>query len=157
MLPAAGFGMQAAVCAAPAVTGSGCAAGVCVPKGPVGYGPTACVFSAGDVACPGAPYVNKTVVYGGIDDQRGCSACACGAPAGATCKTGIQVYLGGVPGCMGFSQTFPADGSCNTVSGQFAGFTGVQEGAPMGGACAPSGGQPSGQATGAQPTTVCCA
>ena len=155
LLPA-GFMTQAAVCAAPAMTGKGCNAGACVPRVPMGYGPKACVYAPGDPACPGAPYLNKTLVYTGIDDQRSCSSCACGVVAGETCSATLLVFSGFGQGCSGALQTLPANGQCHPVQGPSTGLIVKQSGPPMGGSCATSGGKPAGMATGAKPITVCC-
>jgi hypothetical protein len=42
---------------------------------------------AGDAACPaGNWYVHRHVFYSGLDDERGCTSCTCGAPEGGICS-----------------------------------------------------------------------
>jgi hypothetical protein len=156
-LPPAGFKTQAALCDTPAAVGGGCSAGACVPKAPAGYGPSVCIYTQGDTPCPGAPYVNRTVVYGSIDDARGCDLCSCAPPLGGVCQGGYTVFGGVFPGCAQSFGGFPADGQCYFApTSQNVALVLQNIGAPTGGTCAPSGGQPIGQAMGGSPMTVCC-
>jgi hypothetical protein len=158
-LPPPASATLAAVCAAPAAQGAGCAAGACVPGPPSGYSNTVCVYSDGDLPCP-APYVQKTLIWSGVDDTRGCSACACDAPAGATCDNQVLVFGSALPSgatCSGGPLTFPSSAGCVHASNAFTTGVVLQPGAPpVGGSCAPSGGLPTGAVAGAKPTTVCC-
>jgi hypothetical protein len=130
----------------------------CVP----GAAPPAfhtCIFQSGDNVCP-APYSDKYVVYAGFDDQRGCAACSCDAPAGSSCTGILGVYEDGAclvgvplvsaissygPSCFDLSPPGPALGS-KTVTGL----------AYQAGACAPGGGEPTGAVEPSGPGTFCC-
>jgi hypothetical protein len=139
------------LCGAPLVTG-GCAAGAsCAPPLPPSF--AMCVYAAGDVACPASDYVNKQVLYGGVDDTRGCSTCTCGAATGGSCKQTFDVW--GNTTCSGApAATF--SGSCAPVANVTRfGFTPAYQGGatcpPMvstTGGCAPKA---------ATAVTVCCA
>ncbi|WP_437976987.1 hypothetical protein WMF11_07710 [Sorangium sp. So ce295] len=116
-----------------------------------------CIFHEGDVTCE-APYLDRHVFYGGADDTRGCSECACGEPEGASCTIMASVY---------------SDGACaeqvaSILVSSMAPFCGVTPpGVALGsksaevvavdpGGCAPSGGEPIGELLPAEPSTFCC-
>lgn len=70
------WSMNVAACAVEAPAIGGCSAGsVCVPN--TAGGERACVYKAGDVACPGAPYNEKFVYHSAFTDTRDCAACQC--------------------------------------------------------------------------------
>jgi hypothetical protein len=151
------FTTQVGLCA-PETTGGGCTAGVCVPMAPSGYGAGVCIYQDGDVACPTGPYPTKTLLYTGFDDTRSCSSCACGAPSGGTCPATLNTYIYDpqYSACALTGPSYPADGTCISESNEFSGIVLLQAGGPSGGACAASGGSPTGTATAAMPVTVCC-
>jgi hypothetical protein len=161
MLPA--FGTQAALCAPLANGGAtGCSAGTCLPTPPSGYGASACVYRAGDVACPTtSSFTLKTLIYESVSDTRGCTTCACGAPTGATCTGIVDIYSYNVFGLCNTAlfASVAADGACHVLASSpslpfdFAVRTALPA---SGGACAESGGAPNGTATPIQPVTVCC-
>jgi hypothetical protein len=138
--------------------GGGCTGTeVCQPKPAAPFESGICIHHDGDVACPvGTPFTARHVFYTGVDDTRGCSACACGAPAGATCSATISVYASG-SSCTGTPAATFAAGTCTNLAGnpqitvRKATIT-----APTGGACPASGGAATGSATGTGATTYCC-
>jgi hypothetical protein len=143
-MPTAGFG-----CSDPGQT--------CVP---VAVPPefSLCIYHEGDVACPSS-YADKHVVYAGVDDQRTCSACACGAPGGGACTAALSVFKDGV--C---SVPLLSDPISSLKS---ACFDLVPAGLPLGsktvtalayqaGNCMPSGGEPQGALLAAESSTFCC-
>jgi hypothetical protein len=111
-----------------------------------------CIYQVGDVACPSTGYTQKSLVYTGFTDDRGCSACGCDP----TACTGGNVTVspnatcgGGVPNAVpvacrfdGIPPTFPYSAQITT--------------APTAGTCNPTGGQPGGAAVPTGATTVCC-
>ena len=117
------------------------------------FGTSSCVMQPGAAtACPAGYATGPQVFYAGMADQRGCSACTCGAPAGAECTIGAPA----ISNCIG--------GSLNAPNACVA-FTGPEpvELAPTAnmtlaaaGACTPSGGGPSGVASGTGATSFCC-
>jgi hypothetical protein len=60
-------------------------------------------------------------------------------------------------GCTSTNTSVPADGACHNLPTQtIASVMLKTSGLAMGGSCSPSGGQPVGDVTGANPFTVCC-
>jgi hypothetical protein len=137
-----------AVTACDAATTDGCGAGsACAPAG------RTCVEQIGNVVgCP-APYTDRELVFEDADDQRGCTACDCEAPV--TC-TGQYVYWSGLTTC-GVNGTPATTGVCITPNNAFnvvVDYAGA--GATQAGACAPSGGAPTGMFEPTHPHTLCC-
>ncbi len=144
-MPTSGFG-----CSDPGQT--------CVPSAvPPEF--SLCIYHEGDVACPNS-YSDKHVVYAGVDDQRTCSPCACGAPIGSACTAALSVFKDGA--C-----SVPLLGSAPISSSDSACFDLVPAGLPLGsktitalsyqaGTCLPSGGDPSGTVEPAGAATFCC-
>ena len=117
-----------------------------------------CIYHDADVECPDA-YPDRHLVYAGYDDQRDCTACACGAPAGGACSGTLSVFKDGA--C---TMLVPALGSIPLSS---TGLTWVPAGVPLGGktvsalsytagTCTPSGGDPLGSVRPVSPSTFCC-
>jgi hypothetical protein len=152
------FGKQAGFCGAEASALPGCTTGTCLPSPPAGYGAALCIYETGDQLCPAPTYTQKTVVYTGFKDTRGCSPCDCAVPVGETCGAQFVYYNEGV-GCGGPEQGGPANGSCAefpTFPGLPASFRVLPTTPANGGTCAASGGTPAGTVAGAMPVTVCC-
>ncbi|WP_437971843.1 hypothetical protein WMF04_22230 [Sorangium sp. So ce260] len=116
-----------------------------------------CIFHEGDVTCE-SPYLDRHVFYEGVEDSRGCSACGCGEPEGASCTIMASVY---------------SDGACaetlvSAVVSSTTPFCGVPPpGVALGsksaevvavdpGSCTPSGGEPTGELMPVEPSTFCC-
>ncbi|WP_437659246.1 hypothetical protein [Sorangium sp. So ce1182] len=116
-----------------------------------------CIFHEGDVTCTD-PYLDRHVFYGGADDTRSCSECACGEPEGASCTIMASVYSDGA--CAKtlvsavVSSTTPFCGV--TPPGVGLGSKSAAVVAVDPGACAPSGGEPVGELLPAAPSTFCC-
>jgi hypothetical protein len=153
-LPPVAWTEHARICEG-AVFGLGCEdSDPCVPAptGPFQL----CVTQAGNQACP-TGYGDKTLLYGGFTDTRGCSSCSCGSAQNAQCNSATEIW--NVPNCAGGPDaTVPNDGvACLhehllvVSSGSFM-FTA----AGNAGACPTAGGAPNGTATETDPTTVCC-
>ena len=84
VLPGMQPGASATTCAPDVTAAAGCTGGgVCLPKA---TSASVCVQMDGDVPCPGAPFINRTVVgaTAAVDDQRICAACTCSSSA-ASC------------------------------------------------------------------------
>lgn len=148
-LPPVTWGERGRVCAG-GDFGAGCGADVCAPVGP---GPASCIAREGDELCPDE-YSEKTLLYQGHTDARGCSDCSC-APE-VTCTGELQVYLD-QSSCLGaFDFDEVADGLCTTVSRGDAivsiEYNTIMTPSP----CSAGGGQPTGTVTPAEPITVCC-
>ncbi|MCA9598907.1 MAG: hypothetical protein KC776_36600, partial [Myxococcales bacterium] len=112
---------------------------------------TLCIATNGDQDCPGAPYVNKTLVFTTINDTRGCQkgSCSCGTPSCAG-----QVNLYGANSCSGGGSTVGVPSSCAAVQGLTGASTAeytqtvscTKSGAPM----------LTGELGPTDPKTVCC-
>lgn len=120
---------------------------------------TMCIAKDGEVACPSSgPFTEAHVYYTGISDTRGCAqSCTCGTPDGGVCsytQPSTQLYddpfCGGNIGDLSGNQCHEVSG----VAGVVIHVTSAGVGFP--GHCAPSGGGPSGNATGTGATTFCC-
>jgi hypothetical protein len=153
----AAFTEYAQGCAGGTASGT-CASGLCVPTTS-----SRCVWQAGQPTCPNG-YPHATVIFDGIIDGRGCTACTCSVAGTGTCQPTVQLYgasdcSGGVIGSTTLSGVGP---NCQNDPSCFAGamISGAMisvGGAPGAATCgAPSGGAPTGQASGSNPTTVCC-
>jgi hypothetical protein len=131
--------------------GGVCEAGSsCIEAPSSAFAKKACVAQSGDVACPGAPYTNKTVVMQGDDDTRDCSACACNA-SGGSCSATMSGYLQSA--CGGSPSTL-AVGSCTGGGSGFVSVNANIQTTPA--TCSSSGGASIGTATAKNPVTVCC-
>lgn len=134
---------------------------VCSPWSSPPEGFRLCVAHPGDVDCPGVGgYVDRHVAYEGIDDTRGCTPCACGAPAGSGCSALISVFEDGAcsaPDLVVAATVTAAGSSCFDVPlGSTLGSKSASVVAYTPGACEPSGGEPMGSAEPALPVTFCC-
>jgi len=156
----AGWTNAALACRGMPTEGFGCSdpGQTCVPAAvPPEF--SLCIHHEGDVACPSS-YSDKHVVYAGVDDQRTCSACACGAPVGGTCTAALSVFKDGVCSVPLFG-TFPISSlksSCVDLvpAGLPLGSKTVTALAYQAGNCMPSGGEPSGTVEAAFASTFCC-
>ena len=130
----------------------GCAAGSqCVKMPSSSFDAKPCIAQAGDVACPGAPYTNKTTVMTTIADDRSCSACTCGASGGA-CSATITAYPSG--GCTGTPITAQVNVCTAEAANAMSLYVNSISTTPA--ACTPSSSTPTGSATAGTPVTVCC-
>lgn len=134
--------------------------GVCAPSPPAGF--QQCIFHEGDVACPANPetaYSIKQGVFGGLNDTRACTPCACGASEGSQCSGTISIFLDAV--CAVPLLTHPV------VSDTMAACLDLPPGSALGsksmgpttytlGTCPASGGQAVGSAAPTGPVTFCC-
>ncbi|HRI69262.1 MAG TPA: hypothetical protein PK156_33760 [Polyangium sp.] len=139
--------------------GGGCGAGkVCQPKPTLPYLPGLCIYKTGDVACPAMDFTDKHVFYDSVDDTRGCTGCACGAPSGSNCTAKLDVYGDSFSSVCNTLVTSLNTGSCMNLMNnpQLGAVKATITQPPNGGTCAASGGQPTGTVTPAGPTTFCC-
>ncbi|HEY1694927.1 MAG TPA: hypothetical protein VGG39_22310 [Polyangiaceae bacterium] len=117
-----------------------------------------CVYRAGDLACPTGTYQTKHTVYGGVSDTRSCSPCACGAASGATCSGGTVDYSPTSTTCAS-AGSLAVPTSCHDLGPLATAQYGIELGTQptlSNSVCTPSGGNPTGAATGTNATTVCC-
>src|SRR6267142_772354 len=72
---AAAWSTHVKVCESSGFLQGGCGSGnVCAAKPQAPFVGSTCVYSAGDVACPGG-FPNKHTSYGTFNDTRGCTTC----------------------------------------------------------------------------------
>jgi hypothetical protein len=117
-----------------------------------------CIVRDGDRACPEG-WSDKHVFFDHVDDSRTCSPCACSAPSGSACAGSISVFKDSdcsvpLPLTLSLDATGP---SCHTVPPGSA--LGSKAAGPLTytpGTCQPSGGEPIGSTTPAEPSTFCC-
>ncbi|MEP7123215.1 MAG: hypothetical protein ABJE95_19965 [Byssovorax sp.] len=131
---------------------------VCTPAVEPGF--AQCLVHVGDKECPGA-YSVRHVFYDGFVDTRACTACACSAPIGGACSAVVSVFKDDAcsPSALVVAGTIDATGPvCLDVapSGQALGSKLATAPVYAPGACQVSGGEPTGQALPAEPSTYCC-
>jgi hypothetical protein len=147
---------RAHLCAAttPPTTAACTMGNVCAPATDDGFEPTTrcVVHEKGASPCPPG-YPSSRTYYESAADDRGCTACTCGAASDGPCGNAtVSLYArtdcsaGGVPimaspACLPLEEATAAGPSAN---------------APPSSACAPSGGQPTGMVSPTSLLTVCC-
>lgn len=147
-------------CSEPFPQAEGCASGnLCVPIPSAPFQQHLCISQSGTPACP-APYVNATTFYGGANDMRGCSGCAC-TPNTITCTGTLSVYSDSACSNQVFSTSFPGTDTCTPVNANssnsywYSSLSNVSfQGAIS--PCTAAGGQPTGTIAPTMPLTVCC-
>jgi hypothetical protein len=155
--PAAAWSTRAQACPI-SVPGSCSGGGLCVPGQPASS--SVCVMKPGtETLCPPGYPSGPQVFYTGVDDTRGCSACTCGSPSGATCAIGspaIDAFV--TPPCTATPNlTLTAPSPCTALGGALFMELVSQPMVSGQGTCAVSGGgMPSGAATPTGATSFCC-
>jgi hypothetical protein len=155
------FAAGAVACGAEADAGT-CGHGRrCVAEPAVPFDGAVCIWRPGEVSCPeGSPFSEANLYYGGLDDDRSCSACACDPPVGACTNPALTLAYWLFE--LVDAETIPADAACHSVmlfdapggiinaaiydAGEPVATCEVGEGAGVG----------HGGVHGADPVTVCC-
>ncbi len=145
----------AAICS-PASFGAGCGTGTCAPPAAAPLSSGLCVYQSGDVPCPGAPYTDKTVLFGGAQDERSC-ACSCITPP---CGGTINLYedttcTGAVLGSRNVPQNGCLTSGLDTNDGTLGGVY-LPSPDPLQTQCQGTPPIPTGQVNALNPTTICC-
>jgi hypothetical protein len=163
-LPPYTWNPNAVTCTEDSSSASSCGAGhVCAATPPAGAaGP--CVVAAGDVACPGAPYTERTVLHRQFVDARGCAfSCSCtNATASCSCTGTGGCGIALKESCSGSTfGTIPVINACQGVTGpagaeswgsMLYGYT-----ATATSECTPAGsGAATGNVSATEPQTICC-
>ena len=136
---------------------SGCEAGqLCAPRPDDPFHARFCVVQEGDVACPeDGAYVERTVLYRDITDERGCQPCSCALPSGSC--TGTSAVLSTALNCSAVAAGVPPEGCVGGVGvGTFRSAVYVEGSVPDDAACDPAVVVPTGDASGTEPITFCC-
>jgi hypothetical protein len=141
-------------------TGSeACGAGTCVPAPISPFAQGICIWRDGERDCPSEDYPARSVVYGSLDDQRGCSPCTCDDPTGAECEAFIELHYN--ESCQNLIGIIEDPGvSCFDMSNNGASYA-PRAGKLIvsdvtGGSCDPGGGDPVGEAVPSDALTICC-
>lgn len=134
-----------------------CASGeLCMPSPGGDFAPQWCVWQDGEHECPAdSVYTAQTVLYRDTVDGRGCEACMCDLPEGPCTGTGATLAV--ETNCMGSAAGTLSPNACVAAigAGPPAEAVSVNMGLPLG-ACVPSEPAPTGEATPADPVTLCC-
>jgi hypothetical protein len=138
----------------------------CLPDDPIVPGFKACIYFDGETDCPNNDpsnvFTEQHVFYQGVEDERQCSTCTCGAPTGSACTAMLSIYKGADLTCAGqalaqntISSTGP---TCIDIQlpGQSLGSKSAGLTTYLPGTCPPMGGDPSGTASPTHPATLCC-
>lgn len=138
----------------------------CLAREPIAPGFKACIFREGERNCPvedvGHVFTERHVFYEGVQDDRQCSVCTCGAPTGSVCKAQVSIYDGNDVTCGGPALDQKSISSQAAVcldmalAGQSLGAKSAGAVAYLPGTCSPGGGVVSGAAMPTIPMTVCC-
>lgn len=138
---------------------------ICVTESLAPPGFAVCIYRNGEHDCPDDPgnvFTERHVFYQGVQDDRQCSTCTCGAPTGSLCTAQLAVYDGGNLTCLGpplasipLSSAKPACLDI-TIPGQSLGSKSVGEVLYHPGMCPAIGANPSGNAMATEPSTLCC-
>jgi hypothetical protein len=124
-----------------------------------------CIFQNGENPCPTNPdniFTEQHVFYQGVQDNRQCSACTCGAPTGSACTAAISIYKGNDLTCSGPALVaIPVSSQSPTcldiqLPGQALGSKSAGPTTYLPGTCPPGGGEVSGIAIPTNPATLCC-
>jgi hypothetical protein len=139
----------------------------CLPADPIVPGFKACIFFNDEIDCPndepGNLFTEQHVFYQGVQDDRQCSACTCGAPTGGACTATLSIYKGADLTCSGPTVakeiTISSEGpTCLDIQlpGQALGSKSAGSTTYLPGMCPPEGGVSSGAAIPTHPATLCC-
>ena len=138
---------------------------LCLPNNPIPPGFELCIFQNGENDCPTEPgnvFTEQHVFYKGVEDDRQCSACTCGAPTGSACTATISINKGNDLTCSGptfaqipISSVGPV---CVDIAlpGQALGSKSAGPTTDLPGTCPAMGGDASGIAVKTKPATLCC-
>jgi hypothetical protein len=138
---------------------------ICLPPDPPPPGFALCIFSDRERACPtfqGNLFTERHVFYQGVQDNRECSACTCGAPTGSACTAAISIYKGNDLTCSGPALvSIPVSSLKETcidiqLPGQALGSKSAGPTTYLPGTCPAMGGDGSGIAIPTEPATLCC-
>ena len=152
------WGMVARACPLSGGTPGGCSTGAtCEPPQPAST--SVCVMQTGAAtSCPSSYPSGPQIFYTGVMDGRGCAACTCSAPAGASCtiaSPAVDTYT--QPGCTTPDLMLSAPSSCTAVTEDIALELVASPMLSGTAACAVSGGgTPTGMALPTGATSFCC-
>jgi hypothetical protein len=138
---------------------------ICLPDDPPPPGFRVCIFHEDEMDCPTEPgnvFTEQHFFYKGVQDDRQCSACTCGAPTGSACTATISIYKGNDLTCSGPALVSIPVSSVEPVCfdialpGQALGSKSAGPTTYLPGMCPAMGADPSGSAVKIKPATFCC-
>ncbi len=135
----------------------------CVPAAELStpYGSERCVYQYGvppTDGCPAAYPRGPSILYSDIEDTRQCTGCTCGSPTGGTCTGTIAIHERAR--CDGTPQTYTLGLGCQLLSLPTSTATTISADFVVSepGICSvQSQGELTGNVSGTQPLTLCCA
>lgn len=149
------WGQLARACSVASAPGSAdCSAGqVCVPTPSAPFSTNICVMQAGvATACPVGYATGPQVFYSGVDDERACTPCECGAPTGGQCT----IVSPAITNCLS-GPSLDAPNACTAFTGGEPVKLANTPVLSNPGTCAvASGGVSTGTATPTGATSFCC-
>jgi hypothetical protein len=148
-VPAAPRSTRGVACGAPSRSG-GCSGGeICAPRPGAPFREARCIWKQEDQSCP-ASYPEQHHLETVMDD-RGCTPCACGAPALPSCAATTKLFSDIACGVK--IATLPNDNACVTSLPDSAMVSLSQSGSAE---CPPMGGAPTGAVAPITQATICC-
>lgn len=72
--------------------GAGCGIGSCVARPKAPFAQRFCIYQRGDLSCPAGSYSDRSVYFGGVNDTRTCTECACTPPSGTSCTGTLKLF-----------------------------------------------------------------
>lgn len=153
-VPEPTWGTSARVCGG-AFLPEGCDDEVCAPTPPRGFESEVCIAREGVSGCPGDFPVQRTFATD-VEDSRGCTACECGVPSGVV-QCSASVRLSDTADCSNavISDVLVDAPVCQPALATMQ-YGRVESMDVLSGGCAPSGGEPVGEAVPTGEMTVCC-
>jgi hypothetical protein len=133
-----------------------------MPDGPLPAGFHLCIFQNGENECPTEPgniFTEQHFFYKGVEDNRQCSACTCGAPTGSACKAKVSIYEDATCSALIDQKTISSvEPVCLDIAlpGQALRSKSAGPTTYLPGTCPPGGGDGSGIAIPTKPATLCC-
>lgn len=149
IIPALVRSTRGIVCGATRRSG-GCEAGnICAPLPAAPFHEAHCISKKGATSCPSSyPDQHRLET---VSDDRGCSPCACSAPASAPCAATTTLFDDAACGVQ--IASLPNDDTCVTSMPASA-MVAISGGGTA--TCTPKGGTPSGAVTPTTQETICC-
>ncbi|MEO5729007.1 MAG: hypothetical protein ABI134_17630 [Byssovorax sp.] len=148
-LPAAPRLTKGVACTAPSRSGGCSDEEICTPRPAAPFREARCIWRQGDQSCP-ASYPEHHRLETVMDD-RGCTPCACGAPAPPSCAAMTKLFSDTTCGTK--IANLPNDNSCVTSMPAAALVTLTDSGSAK---CLPMGGAPTGAVAPTTQATICC-
>lgn len=152
------FANHVALCGSEAIDAACEVDTLCMPTPQAPEAAAVCVWQEGEHSCPsGWGYADRTLLFGDLEDTRGCSDCGCGTPAGPCSPGEVEISGTFFDGKADTSDTVMA-GDCSswTLAGGEATSATWTTGPAAAAGCAPIGGNPNGDVVGELPVTLCC-